>query len=625
MNSRRDAEETWSECVIFDCSCKCDLTAGACDMNCCCDSECTNEQIQFFTEKDLCLDPGVSDPVYETCYSPYEVGVVNPKYPMRSDDSAENAYKNLLCVQTDNSGTKGVFFETGTTKSELYPSADEAFVSGADCTTTFDYTCWSPSSSVSSDSHYLFGDTIAATTGDGSTNMAAAFGGLLPFPMADQNGVCNEGNAVKFGEYDEAENKCKREKRASDLQNQCNDLDFDYDRFTKDFYVGIAQSAKDEIVATSTDGFVQVTIDISGGLAAANVETTWDAGTTTCQNALKSLCYEITYSNDFKIIGVAARLVVEDIAEASTTTYFDQSYSVEFHYTGAPNTALSITNNNMVNRTRSGNPGYIFGRPVLAGKEHPASSAAVLADVSGLQIMSGVNGECDTSNQWSSNTNLGTTIGFGEDVSVGCTLSLTAAQLQQVCTGTSHTSNYLYDYPGSVKMPYWLTSMYNQTSSTKVGIFGNADPMDTTQWIDVSEKLFSASSPSYSSATQSCENFPTATHYKFMWTYVGSTTNPQAKIMAARVEHSTSPMVFNDNRVAGSSQKFPFEVTVDWEYKELNVDKYSPPPPPIIFSVPYDVFYPFQIDNAAGRSGGSSLWLVGVVAAGASLASMFFI
>ena len=46
------------------------------------------------------------------------------------------------------------------------------------------------------------------------------------------------------------------------------------------------------------------------------VETTWDAGTTTCQNALKSLCYEITYSNDFKIIGVAARLVVEDIAEA---------------------------------------------------------------------------------------------------------------------------------------------------------------------------------------------------------------------------------------------------------------------------------------------------------------------
>ncbi|GMH96722.1 hypothetical protein TrST_g8857 [Triparma strigata] len=633
--SCKESDVAKSECVIFDCDCKCDLTAGACDMNCCCDSECTAEQTQFFTEKDLCLDPGVSDPVYETCYSPYEVGAVNPKYPMRSDDSAENAYKNLLCVQTDNSGTKGIFFETGTTRSELYPSADEAFVTGPDCTTTFDYSCWSPSATISSDEHYLLGDTIAATTGDGSTNMAAAFGGLLPLPVADQSGICNEANSVKFGEYEEEANKCKREKRASDLQNQCEELDFDFDRFTKDFYVGSTQNAKDSISATSTAGFVQVEV-ATVSKAGANVYdyrstgdvlpvTTWNTGTSTCENALKSLCYEVTYNDVFNIIAVTARVEVEDIVESSSAEYVDQEFSVEFSMYGDPNTARSIENNNYVNRTRSGNPGYIFGRPVLAGRKHILNDAAVMADTSGFQVMSGVNGECDvsTGDFSASDANRGTTVGFGEDSSVGCTLSLTEAQLKAMCGGTSHTGDYLYDYSNEVKMPWWLTSMNNLTSTTKVGIFGNADPMDITQWIDVTEKAptFSAT---FSDTTLTCSNFPTATHYKFQWTYVGSTTNPQAKIMSARVEYSTSPMTFLDKRVAGATQKFPFTVTVDWTYKELNSEKYSPPPPPIIFSVPYDVFYPFQIDNAAGRNGGS--WIViGLAAIGASLASLFLI
>mmetsp|Transcript_19265 Transcript_19265/g.39801 ORF Transcript_19265/g.39801 Transcript_19265/m.39801 type:complete len:185 (+) Transcript_19265:116-670(+) len=64
------------ECVIFDCDCKCDLTAGVCDMNCCCDTECTAAQITKFSTN--CLDSGVSDPVYQTCHSPYEVAKINP-------------------------------------------------------------------------------------------------------------------------------------------------------------------------------------------------------------------------------------------------------------------------------------------------------------------------------------------------------------------------------------------------------------------------------------------------------------------------------------------------------------------------------------------------------------------
>ena len=120
-------------------------------------------------------------------------------------------------------------------------------------------------------------------------------------------------------------------------------------RFTKDFYVGSTQNAKDSISATSTAGFVQVEV-ATVSTAGANVYnyrstgdvlpvTTWNAGTSTCENALKSLCYEVTYNDVFNIIAVTARLEVEDIVESSSAEYVDQEFSVEFSMYGAPNTA----------------------------------------------------------------------------------------------------------------------------------------------------------------------------------------------------------------------------------------------------------------------------------------------
>eukprot|EP00518_Triparma_eleuthera_P003744 CAMPEP_0182453286 /NCGR_PEP_ID=MMETSP1319-20130603/411_1 /TAXON_ID=172717 /ORGANISM="Bolidomonas pacifica, Strain RCC208" /LENGTH=696 /DNA_ID=CAMNT_0024651201 /DNA_START=102 /DNA_END=2192 /DNA_ORIENTATION=+ len=613
------------ECVIFDCDCKCDLTAGVCDMNCCCDTECTAAQITKFSTN--CLDSGVSDPVYQTCHSPYEVAKINPKYPMRSDDSAENAYKNLLCVQTDNSGTKGVFFDTGRTKASLYPSAADVF-SDKDCNTEFDYTCNSRATSTLSsssghdttDEFFLLGDTIASTTGvAGSSSIAEAFGGALPLPKADQRGYCNENNRVQFGEStynsnDDVSNTCIRP--VGTLSTTCT-AEFDYKRFVENMFVSSKYSAA--IAADSTTDFVAVAVSsikkgntyLYGNGGGTTLPTASHSGTT-CSNALKSLCYEIVYDVDFKITAVNARIELADV-DSSSATFVEQDFSVEFSTMSFPNSALSLDNNNLVNRTRSGNPGYIMGRPVLGGRVHPGESKAVLANVKGMQVMSSVNGECDTTGGF--NANFGTSVQFGVDMSVGCSLSLTAAELQNLCVNkVSHTGNYLYDpapavTTGQSNIPFWLTSMYNDTSTTKVGIFGNADPLDITQWLDVTQGAFANSEPAYDALKLSCSNFPTGTHYKFQWTYVGSTTNPQAKIMSAEVSYSSQEMKFNNDRTGNTAeQKFPFSVTVDWTYKELNSEKYSPPPPPIIFSVPYDVFYPFQIDSPATRSGGS--WAV---------------
>jgi len=624
-----------SACVKFDCGCKCDVTAGMCDLNCCCDSECTTDQVSKFFE---CLDTGASPAVYETCYTPFELESINAKYPMRSDDATESFYKNLLCVQTDNSMTKGIFFDSGTTVTALYPSAADAFMTKPDCTTDFNYMCYNKDSvkSPSSNTNYIYGDSIPTmylANGVGTTDATAAFGGSLPLPSADSSGMCNDLNAAEFGETTSG-NTCTR--LVSDAATECASL-LDFKKYTEDIWVAKKQN-QPYTAAPSADDFENIGIikvDYTDGTYDSAQGSIWDSGV--CKQALKSICYEVRYDANFEIVEIGARLELVDITIGGSI-YFEQSYSIEFIGIAPPANAASLENNNFVNRTRSGNPGYIFERPVLAGRVHPSETKAVLAASKGFQIMSAPTGECDTATPMYSNQ--GQTVGFGVDTSSACTVSLTEAELEALCTGDGTSAGVpLFTYNSAKKMPGWMFPMYNNSYSTSadgsrsksgllLGIFGNADPLDKTQWIEVESLDLSETQPTYISHSQTCTGFPTSTHYKIQWTNVGSVTNPQAKIMSAQVEHGTEPMHFMNTNlgVTSAKQKFPFTITVEWQYYELDSEIYSPPPPPIIFSVPYDVFYPFQIDSPAVRGGGRGNVLILLITGGlAIVGALFFV
>lgn len=36
-----------TNCELFKCKCTCDITAGSCDYNCCCDPDCTSAQVNI--------------------------------------------------------------------------------------------------------------------------------------------------------------------------------------------------------------------------------------------------------------------------------------------------------------------------------------------------------------------------------------------------------------------------------------------------------------------------------------------------------------------------------------------------------------------------------------------------
>ncbi|XP_075424476.1 tectonic-2 isoform X2 [Ascaphus truei] len=104
-------------------SCPCNLTAGACDVRCCCDQECSAMMTELFNG---------------SCYTGVFGGNVNPPFDQLCSVQAKNRAPDwfpFLCVQSpmDNSPFLGYFYQ-GATVSPLQPAAfNVTFQSAPDC------------------------------------------------------------------------------------------------------------------------------------------------------------------------------------------------------------------------------------------------------------------------------------------------------------------------------------------------------------------------------------------------------------------------------------------------------------------------------------------------------------
>jgi len=392
-----------------------------------------------------------------------------------------------------------------------------------------------------------------------------------------EGGICQELNAVNFGgNVEPTENSCIRKIPAA-MSDKCgSNLEFDYQRFT-DVKLMPDGTSDPGLKIYIPDNLP--TIAVNGG---------------DCDNALKSLVYDVYYDiiddtsdvNDgrlYTVSNITARM--EFATVDGSEEYFQQSFGVNFVSENrvAPNSGSGAGwQNAIVNRGRSGNPGYIFGKPVISGNPHNKTTAAankvVQASTYGMATFRSADGSCDDAQI----DPTGTIIGFGEDVVVGCTKVMTQAEYDTFCGNMTLATS----------MTNWLAF-----SDNMVGKFGNADPLDPSQWISGVETTLTS---------PSCEKFPTSINLNFTWSYVGSIKNPQARIMKAEVAYGTEKLEFTRE----NSQSFNFISTVSWTYHDQSSSIYDPPAPPIIFSVPYDVFYPFEIASPASPSFGALSWAV---------------
>lgn len=268
-----------------------------------------------------------------------------------------------------------------------------------------------------------------------------------------------------------------------------------------------------------------------------------------CKNAVKSVKYVVEHAGTAAsaITKVTAHIVITDVptdlkssygTTFSTATWtakvdgFMQSFSVDFNgaFTG---TAASNTVGNVVTRDRSGNPGYIMGKPVLYGT---LSSSVILESIAGLTVPSPLFATSTTSNTLfpfsggysacPTSTTFGhTPLRFGFDMTTGCSLSLTRAAMATLCGATGSST-----YTDASGFPLFFDFVDGY-----VGAFGNADPLDPSQWIAI-KKRASAPTRAWSATAGVCTGMPSGLSYKFLVAAAGEKAFPQNKIISAEVE-----------------------------------------------------------------------------------------
>jgi hypothetical protein len=127
--------------------------------------------------------------------------------------------------------------------------------------------------------------------------------------------------------------------------------------------------------------------------------TQWNESSKTCENALKSIRYEFTYTPFGSIHQVMASIESFHVSELATKV--SQRFSIQFTSTVDSSINKTWSNNNIVPRSRSGNPGYKFESITLGGVQRTGiiqniSRTYMDSKIQGLSVMSLVDGNCET-------------------------------------------------------------------------------------------------------------------------------------------------------------------------------------------------------------------------------------
>lgn len=247
----------------------------------------------------------------------------------------------------------------------------------------------------------------------------------------------------------------------------------------------------------------------------------------------------------------------------------------------------------LVIRPRSGNPGYLVGRPVLSGVlktqeivETSATTGAtstvtrqsIAQDTAGLTLLphTSTGSRCTTSGGVGGHSVL-----FGQDAKFACYLPLTVAQLQMLCESA----------PALAVRPYF------GNVSTSLGVWGSSDFLHTNEWVTVDLPV--GAQGVWNAATRTCAGLTTSLNLEVATIDAGAFKNPQTRILAAKYTFAPATWRFT-HADATASQLFPVFAAVSFIHlPATGASDYTPSAPPLLPKFPSDLLYPLYIENSA--------------------------
>ncbi|XP_072270039.1 tectonic-1 [Pyxicephalus adspersus] len=483
--------------------CVCDLLVAQCDVNCCCDPDCTNAEFSVFSgcsvsavtgDRQLCMQEAIL----------YSINT-STNIPQRVTETVQLVNPNVFCVQTTNYQPALSFITPNEPTEANFDSLLAEFGGNYFNKNSNPLSNSVISAEVRNLSRYEYG--VPILTQDSYLK--------LPAPLGTEE--CVDSNPIDFVPF------------------------VIYINVIAFFQVNVTVQA--------------ITIQSNGALVRGNFSDktpSYNSTTGMCTNVVLGGQYSIMYTAQGEITNVLASFTLGAIGRSS----FRQSFEISFKEEGTTPVALS------------GNPGYVFGMPVIAGFKLPQSGIVQSTNRFGqlTLLKSSTDQSCLTEEGKRA------TVLFGYNMMSGCKLHL-------------NSLNYTVAAFCQLAEVSILNALKGQQFPEYVAQFGNSQPENVLDWVVIN----TVSPGEQASAQTGMCKIPVSLELEIRWTKFGSLVNPQAQIV--NVTQKISYAFIPDNLGSGRTVQISSAVTfVDVSQAASAGYKAQPT---IDAKLPFDFFHPF--------------------------------
>ncbi|XP_072273429.1 tectonic-3 [Pyxicephalus adspersus] len=482
--------------------CSCNLSPGNCDLNCCCDPDCSlSDPTSVFTS---CL-PGSTKAERWACLSNWLIFRNNTPYTTAVVGSPPS---ELFCVLTADASLN-YFVTPQTVGSSNFASVSEPYKGSSFSV---------PSQSVPVFSRfYKAGDPVLTLSASNTVSVLRQ-----PAPVGAQN-ICANNNPAKF--LQSGSTSCLRV--FSNLTDSCETSLFLDPLY---YYQDIAVLKVPAAVSSQGSSTVPITSAVTDRPSLQGDQ---------CNNVVSQAIYTVLYNGTQGISSVHVTFILSNVSITSTS--IQQNTTIIYKpITAAVGSSV---------QTRSGNPGYLVGYPVLS-------------DTGNLLLLRSLVGEsCSYS-----------PVQFGINALSGCTIRGTA---QETCSDFQTRAYQI---------------LLGGNAPQILAIYGNVTAAQSTYWT----RIIYQNCSSQGSCSSGCL-IPVFLDMQITWANVGLISNPQAQLLRARFLYTCQFVKCQDTTVLQNQVSF------------TDLTSRGPAPrssPGITGRDPVDFFFPFQTNTAVanGRS-----------------------
>eukprot|EP00041_Stephanoeca_diplocostata_P036128 m.1301952 g.1301952 ORF g.1301952 m.1301952 type:complete len:615 (+) comp24807_c1_seq6:299-2143(+) len=573
-------------------TCTCDLTSLECDPNCCCDPSCSELDKLAFTSCDV-------DPTGSQRMCVYDTIVVESLTKEQSVVEASDS--GLFCVMSDNNNDRRFYSNPCTPANILdFDSLAESsndgeykYAPGLASTIWSQSRCTSVQRSGLSCSQkdttfdiYRVGNVIY--TGYRTSSGVAVPYGVLTVAQPLASGECTDESAA--GYFNDESYSCTRQ-LATDSSFCGNASRFDVTTYLTPLL--LARPKRQTTMVPIACASITVRDGNGNDIVTEECTNTSRAFALSCNSTIvENLVQEVHYvihRNFLGISGASASFVVRaPLLVADMPDALVQSHTIRFQ--GDAAAASDAAQVNVY--PRSGYPGYITGKPVLAGR---SVEGAVAADVAKVDISvdpatwltlpkPSFTSEC-------ADITTTSTVAFGVDMVIQCAIPTTFEDYKDTasCTRLRETALDIF----STHIP----------THNVLGMYGNSSQLDLVDWVPLLDRDTSAwASFSGTDSNNQCLQVATAVDLQILTARIGNIDNAQHTIVGARYKPTHTTQTFSCTGslcnpavpAAQRQQTLLLRFSVAFLDVTSNLVEVRKNEPDVIGKLPHDFFYPFE-------------------------------